>query len=188
MKEDILKKITLEINKDETLEDKELKVIKFQFLRKSNILKVVIRGKSGLTVEEEQKIKTIVAKTLMLNIEIEVLFYRDASDITLQEIVEKHWIECISNTIKRTPLCRPVLLNSKKSVEDNKITILNGYEKLTDHLKSKEGSKEIETNIENMFGVKCKVNVIYDKSLEVQTDFKEKEKKEKSSTKRNFPR
>lgn len=186
MKDDIIKKITLEINKVEALEEKELKIIKFQFLRKSNILKVVIRGKSSLNVQEEQQIRTIVSRVLLLKLEIEILFYRDASDITLNEIVENHWIECISNTIKRTPLCRPVLLNCKKTVQNNSIIILNGYEKLTDHLKSKEGPKEIETNIENIFGVKCRVNVIYDESLEVQTDFKEKEKKEKALLKEIF--
>jgi DNA polymerase-3 subunit alpha (Gram-positive type) len=186
MKDDIIKKITLEINKIEALEEKELIIIKFQFLRKSNILKVVIRGKNSLSVQEEQQIKTIVSRVLLLQIEIEILFYRDASDITLNEIVKNHWIECISNTIKRTPLCRPVLLNCKKSIQDNNITILNGYEKLTDHLKSKEGPKEIETNIENMFGIKCRVNVIYDESLEVETDFKEKEKKEKALLKEIF--
>lgn len=186
MKDDIIKKITLEINKEEALEEKELKIIKFQFLRKSNILKVVMRGKNSLTLEEEQQIKTIVSRVLLLKIEIEVLFYRDASDITLEEIVKSHWIECISNTIKRTPLCRPVLLNCKKSVEDNKIIIINGYEKLTEHLKSKDGPKEIETNIENMFGVKCRINVVYDETLEVQTDFKDKEKKEKALLKEIF--
>lgn len=186
MKNDIIKKITLEINKDEALEDKELKIIKFQFLRRSNILKVVIRGKNSLTLEEEQQIKTIVSRILMLKIEVEILFYRDASDITLEEIVENHWIECISNTIKRTPLCKPVLLNCRKSVEDNKIIVTNGYEKLTDHLKSKEGPKEIETNIQNMFGVKCRVNVVYDEALEVKTDYKEKEKKEKDLLKEIF--
>ena len=38
MSEDILKKITLEINKHESLEDKELNIIRFQLIKKSNIL------------------------------------------------------------------------------------------------------------------------------------------------------
>lgn len=186
MQEDIIKKITLEMNKEEDLEEKNLKLIKFQFLRKSNVLKVVLRGKHSITLAEEQQIKNIVARILRLKIGIEVLFYRDASDITLEEIVENHWVECISNTIKRTPLCKPVLLSSKKSIVDNKIVITSGYEKLTDHLKLKEGPKEIETNIENMFGVRCKVNVVYDEALEIKTDYKEKEKKEKALLKEIF--
>ena len=62
MSEDVLKKLTLEINKHESLEDKDLKIIKFQFLKKSNILKVVLRGKEKLAIEEEQLIKNIICK------------------------------------------------------------------------------------------------------------------------------
>ena len=56
MSEDILKKITLEINKHESLEDKELNIIRFQLLKKSNILKVILRGKERLAIEEEELI------------------------------------------------------------------------------------------------------------------------------------
>ena len=72
MSKDIIKKLTLEINKHESLEDKELKIIKFQLLRKSMILKVVLRGKEKLTHEEEELIKTtgiedFIAKTITDN-------------------------------------------------------------------------------------------------------------------------
>ena len=45
MSEDVIKKITLEINKHEGLERKEINIVKFQLLRKSMVLKVVLRGK-----------------------------------------------------------------------------------------------------------------------------------------------
>ena len=83
MSEDVLKKLTLEINKHESLEHKELRIIKFQFLRKSMILKVVLRGKEKLAIEEEQLIKNIIRKTLMLKVVVEIIFYREASNITL---------------------------------------------------------------------------------------------------------
>ena len=60
MSKDIIKKLTLEINKHESLEDKELKIIKFQLLRKSMILKVVLRGKEKLAYDEEELIKKII--------------------------------------------------------------------------------------------------------------------------------
>ena len=63
LSDDIIKKLTLEINKHESLEDKELKIIKFQLLRKSMILKVVLRGKEKLAHEEEELIKKIICKT-----------------------------------------------------------------------------------------------------------------------------
>ena len=179
MSEDVLKKLTLEINKHESLEDKELRIIKFQFLKKSNILKVVLRGKEKLAIEEEQLIKNIICRTLMLKITIEIIFYRDASDISLEEVIEDHWVECISDIIKKTPLCKTLLLNCKKVVKDNKVLVLNGYDKLTEHLNSKEGNKNIENSIRVIFGINCKIEVKFDSSMEVVIDPKEAARQER---------
>ena len=179
MSEDMLKKITLEINKHESLEDKELKIIRFQLLKKSNILKVILRGKERLAIEEEELIKKIICKTLMIRITVEIIFYRDASNISLEEVVESHWLECISDTVKKTPLCKTLLLSSKRIVEGNKVIVLNGYDKVTDHLKSKCGEKSIEGSIEAIFGLKCKVEIRFDPSMEVIIDYAEKEKNER---------
>ena len=89
MSEDALKLIKKEINKNESLEDKGINIIKFQFLKKSNLLKVVLRGKDGLNNQEEDEVKRAIKKTLGIDINIEVLFYRDISNLTLNEIVEK---------------------------------------------------------------------------------------------------
>ena len=179
MSEDMLKKITIEINKHESLEDKELKIIRFQLLKKSNILKVILRGKERLAIEEEELIKKIICKTLMIRITVEIIFYRDASNISLEEVIESHWIECISDTVKKTPLCKTLLLSSKRIVEGNKVIVLNGYDKVTDHLKSKYGEKSIEGSIEAIFGLKCKVEIRFDSSMEVIIDYAEKEKNER---------
>ena len=179
MSEDVLKKLTLEINKHESLEDKDLKIIKFQFLKKSNILKVVLRGKEKLAIEEEQLIKNIICKTLRIKITVEVIFYRDASDINLEEVIEEHWVECISDIIKKTPLCRTLLLNCKKVVKDNKVLVLNGYDKLTEHLNSKDGSKNIENSIRLIFGINCRVEVKFDQSMEVVISPEEAARKER---------
>lgn len=179
MSEDVLKKLTLEINKHESLEDKDLKIIKFQFLKKSNILKVVLRGKEKLAIEEEQLIKNIICKTLRIKITVEVIFYRDASDINLEEVIEEHWIECISAIIKKTPLCKTLLLNCKKIVKDNKILVLNGYDKLTEHFNSKDGSKNIENSIKLIFGINCRVEVKFDPDMEVVISPEEAARKER---------
>ena len=60
MSENALKLIKKEINKEDSLEDKEINIIKFQFFKKSNILKVVLRGKDGLNNEEEDKVKKAI--------------------------------------------------------------------------------------------------------------------------------
>ncbi|MDU3724931.1 MAG: PolC-type DNA polymerase III, partial [Clostridium celatum] len=167
MSKDIIKKLTLEINKQESLEDKELKIIKFQLLRKSMILKVILRGKEKLAIEEEELIKNIICRTLMIKITVEIVFYRDASDITLEEVIKNHWIECTTDTLKKTPLCKTLLMNCRKEVTGNKVVLYNGYEKLTDHLKAKDGVKSLENSINAMFGITCKIEVKFDPAMEI---------------------
>ena len=179
MSKDIIKKLTLEINKHESLEDKELKIIKFQLLRKSMILKVVLRGKEKLAYDEEELIKKIICKTLMIRITVEIVFYRDASDITLDEVIQNHWIECISETIKKTPLCKSLLLNCRKEVNENKVSVFNGYDKLTEHLKGKGGEKNLEDTVKAMFGISCRFEIKYDPAMEVVIDYAAREKEEK---------
>ena len=165
MSDDIIKKLTLEINKHESLEDKELKIIKFQLLRKSMILKVVLRGKEKLAHEEEELIKKIICKTLMIRITVEIVFYRDASDISLEEVIQNHWIECISSTIKKTPLCKSLLLNCRKEINGSKVIVYNGYDKLTDHLKGKNGEKSLEDTVKAMFGITCRFELKFDPEM-----------------------
>ena len=179
LSEDILKKIIIEINKTESIYDKEIKIGRFQFLRKSNLLKVVLRGKEYLLKDEEKLVKKAIKKVLNLNIDIDILFYKDVSDITLEQIVENYWLDVIKDIIKKTPLAKTLLLTAKKEVKDNKVIVKNGYDKLTDHLINKDIPKEITTSIENIFGVNAKIELIYDEQMEVKHSYNEKDKQEK---------
>lgn len=186
MSENALKLIKKEINKNESLEDKEINIVRFQFLKKSNLLKVVLRGKDGLNNEEEADVKKAIKKTLGIEIDIEVLFYRDISTLTIEEIIEKHWSEVIEGIMQRIPLSKVVLTKGLKTTKGNILTIKSGYEKINEHLNIKEVPKQIALNIENIFGVKSKVTLEYDSSLEVEGNYNEKIKKEKEVLKEIF--
>ena len=69
---EFVKQLLKEINRNEALENKEIKITRFQFFRKSNLLKVVIRALEHLNNEEEEFIKKIISKNLGLNIDIQV--------------------------------------------------------------------------------------------------------------------
>ncbi|MEG1870539.1 MAG: PolC-type DNA polymerase III, partial [Peptostreptococcaceae bacterium] len=106
-------------------------------------------------------------------------FYRDASNITLEEVIENHWVECVSDIIKKTPLCKTLLLNCKKVVKENKVLVLNGYDKLTEHLNSKDGSESIENSIRIIFGISCRVEVKFDPAMEIIISPEEVARKER---------
>lgn len=186
MGENALKLIKKEINKYSDLEDKELNIIKFQFLRKSNVLKVVIRGKDSLSNEEEENLKKAIKNALSIDVNIEVLFYRDISNLSIKDIVEKHWVEVVENIIKTVPLSRSVLTKGIKKINENNISISSGYEKINEHLNTRGIPRQIELNIESIFGIKTKVKLEYDSSLESESNYAEKIEEEREVLKEIF--
>lgn len=186
MSENALKLIKKEINKEDTLEDKDINIIKFQFLKKSNVLKVVIRGKDELNNEEEDKIKKAIKNALNIDVNIEVLFYRDISTLSIGEIIEKHWLEVINNILKTVPLSKSVLTKGIKKINGNIITITSGYEKINEYLNTRGIPKQIAFNIENIFGLKTNVKLVYDNSLEVENNYEEKIEQEREILKEIF--
>lgn len=186
MSEAVLKLIKKEINKDEELEDKEINIIKFQFLKKSNILKVVLRGKDSLNEIEEEKVKKAIRKIINVDIDIEILFYRDISTLSLKEAVENHWLEIVGDIIKTVPLSKPILVNGVKRVEGSNIVISSGYEKLNEHLRAKDIPSIISSNIKNIFDIKSNITFKYDESLENGDSNEEKLQKEKEVLKEIF--
>lgn len=186
MSEEVLKKIKKEINKNESLEDKEINIIRFQFLRKSNVLKVVLRAKDSLNEEEKQQIKMAIKNTLNIDIDIDILFYRDISNVTLEQIIDKYWIEVTENIIKKTPLAKVLLVNGVKEIKDSNIIVRSGYDKILEHVISKNIPKQVSQNIENIFGIKSKVIFQYDENLEVVDNNSEKIQKEAEVLKEIF--
>lgn len=186
MSEEVINKIKKDINKNESLEDKDIKIIRFQFLRKSNLLKVVLRGKESLAEDEEEQVKRAVKNNLNLDINIEILFYRDVSNISIKEIIDNHWIEVTESVIKKTPLSKVLLMKGVKEIKDSKVIIRTGYDTILEHAESKNVPKEIAKNIENIFGITVKVYLEYDKSLEIKEDNNEKIKKEAEVLKEIF--
>ena len=186
MSEAALKLIKKEINKDEELEDKEINIIKFQFLKKSNVLKVVLRGKDSLNNVEEEKVKRAIKKIINVDIDIEILFYRDISNLSLKEAVENHWLEIVGNILKTIPLSKSILVNGVKKIEGNNIIISSGYEKINEHLRAKEVPNLISSNIKNIFDIKSNIILRYDESLEKEDNYEEKLQKEKEVLKEIF--
>ncbi|MGL5151196.1 MAG: PolC-type DNA polymerase III [Clostridium sp.] len=161
-----LKKINTEINKSEELENKEIKIIRFQFFRKSNLLKVKIRVVENLLPEEEEWIKSLIIKNLGVDINVELLSVREVASLSVEEILEHHWLDVVMKIIKATPMCRNVLLSQYKEVKEGKIIIRSGAQAIVNYAKKKGVEKQIIENIEDIFYRSVKVEIKYDKTLE----------------------
>lgn len=183
---EILNLIKKEMNKKESIEDKNLKIIRFQFFKKSNILKIILKGSTPITSDEEKYIKECIQKVLDIDIDVEIIFYQDISNISLEEVINEQWSLVINNIVKKIPLSKSVLINGKRSLLNNSIVIKSGYEKLNEYIKLKNIPMEIEKNIENIFGLKTKIKFEYDSSLEIIESYDDKLKKEKEALKNIF--
>ena len=181
MNEEFIKKIYSEINKMESIEDKKVKMTRFQFFRKSNILKVIIKAIDNLEDIERKFIIKAILKELLLDIEVEIICYKEVTGVSAKDISEKYWMEVIGDVIRRNPLSREILTSSNKSVNDKKITIEYGCEALINHLKKKNVENQIKSQINDIFSTNILIELKFNPSLETVSyeEAKEKETKER---------
>ena len=95
MGKEFIESINKEIYKLEDIEEKALRISGFQYMKKSNKLKVILRSKEALSSKEELSVREIITKKLNLNVDIDILCIIDISNISLKDIVDKHWNELI---------------------------------------------------------------------------------------------
>lgn len=174
MEAECLKKVYAQINSNESLEDKEIKILKFQFFKKSNLLKTTIKAKESLTEKQEDFIKKVILTNLELDIPIEIRCIKELSGASPSDIISRYWVETVGNIIEKTPLSREVLFSENKRVEDNKIIIEHGSDALIAHLKNKKIDDKIKCQINDIFNKHMIVELKYNPALEDKNYQKEK--------------
>ncbi|WP_338627454.1 PolC-type DNA polymerase III [Clostridium baratii] len=166
MSEEFIKKLNKEITKNENLEDKEIKLNRFQFYKKSNILKVVLKCKESLVEEEEKWLVELVKRNLGFNINVELLVYKDVEGASVTDIVNKYWSNVVLNIVKKNPLSKNVLYSKHKIIDEDIITIKYGSEAIINHLKKKDIERKVSAQINDIFGKRIRIKLEYDKELE----------------------
>lgn len=166
MSEEFINKLNKEITKNEKLEEKEIKLNRFQFYKKSNILKVVVKCKENLNEEDEKWLISLVKKNIRLDVKIELLVYKDVEGASTSDIVNKYWSDVVLNIVKKNPLSKNALFSKYKTIQGDNIIIKYGSEAIVKHLKKKDVERMVSSQINDIFGRKIRVVLEYDKSLE----------------------
>ncbi len=78
-----------EINKEEFDIDKEIKIVRVQYFRKKNKLKIILKSISNFTKEKEDHIKNILKKRFSMVEDFQIICYKDLSHVTLEELSKK---------------------------------------------------------------------------------------------------
>ena len=177
MSEDFVKGLYLNLNKKESLYEKGLKILRFQFFRKSNLLKVILRALETLNEDEEDYFKNTVKKALGVDVNVEILCYKDVRDTSVEEIANRYWMEVIGEVLRKNPLAKDILCSKNKKVEENKIIINYGCQALINHIRNKHIEEEISSHIDDIFNRKVRVEFRYDESL-AEDNYEEKKLEE----------
>nr|WP_125153735.1 PolC-type DNA polymerase III [Clostridium rectalis] len=155
-----------------------IKILRIQYLKKSNKLKIVIKAFKPIKKDTEEKIKTLLLKRLISFTDVEIICYKDISNISLEDVCEKYWFELVHGVINYIPLSKECLLSSIRKIEDNILFLSYGNNFLYNILKNKKIEKTISSVLKDMFGIKCKVVLEYDSSLKKENYFDLKDKEE----------
>jgi DNA polymerase-3 subunit alpha (Gram-positive type) len=68
-------------------------------------------------------IKKIFIKNLKLDIEIQILCYKEVIGISSEEVVNRYWMEVVGDIVRKNPLAKEVLASKYKKVIDNKVVL-----------------------------------------------------------------
>ncbi|MBB6630199.1 PolC-type DNA polymerase III [Clostridium algidicarnis] len=158
----------------EIFEDMEL--LKIQFYKKSNNLKIILKSPYQLDVSKEKEIKSIIQKELGLNFNIELVCYKDIKNASLEDVITTHWVDLMTDVVDKMPVFKDILISGKKSVNGNKIEIHYGNEFMCKMIKRRKFNEFMKNSIEGLFGIQCGIDIIYDESLKEKDYIKSTQK------------
>ncbi|ENK1241954.1 PolC-type DNA polymerase III [Clostridium botulinum] len=172
-----------EINKEEFDIDKEIKIVRVQYFRKKNKLKIILKSIENFTKEKESHIKNILKDRFSMVEDFEIICYKDLSHVTLEELSKKYWVDIVNLASSSVPIARDCLLKSKREVSEDSINITYNNEFLCRFLSKNRFESKLKSYIRDIFGIKCNVKLEYDKSFNEEDYFKTIEIMEKSMIK-----
>jgi DNA polymerase III subunit alpha, Gram-positive type len=165
MSSDIMSFLQKNIDQDSDIVLEDIKLQKIQYLKKSNRLKIIIKSKNDIGSKVKSKIKQIVTKKLGCFPYVDLICYKDVSNVSLKNACKDYWIEIVNILSSYIPVCKDFLLKSSKKIEDNAIKIYNGNHFLCNLLKNRNLDKLLVRTMRDLFGIKCSASLIYDETL-----------------------
>ena len=123
---DVVKTLQRDFNCNGNSLEENIELLKIQYLKKSNKLKVVVKSRENLNQEIQNRIKNIINKKLGSSFNVDLICYRDISNVSLKEISENYWIQLVDVISSYIPVCKEFLLKSPRKVENDAIEIFSG--------------------------------------------------------------
>ncbi len=157
----------------------DIVIYKVQYLKQSEMVKVVLKHKSFLEDDMKENICSLIKRKLRDLGTIDILWYKDVEHVALEDVVGEYWIDVINSLASSFPSAKTSLLKSVKKLDDDKINIGISNEFIAKMLCHKKIDRLIQTEIYNMFNLKVEVKIYYDESAIEEDYILEKQIEEK---------
>ncbi|MBW9170879.1 PolC-type DNA polymerase III [Clostridium estertheticum] len=164
----------LDLN-EETLVD-NIKVLRVQYLKKSNKLRVIIKSFEDTDDNKKLLIKEIISKRLCSFNDIQLICYHDVSNATIEDIKDKFWLDVVNVISISEPSSKDSLLKSTRIVENGILKIQCGNDFMCKILRDKNIELLMKNTINDMFGVDSVVKLEHNSELSKDDSLMKKEK------------
>ena len=172
---DLIQLLNKDLNSNNDILNDEIKLLRIQYLKKSNKLKVIIKCYKELNITEEKYIKDTLTKKLGFSGKLDLITYKDISNVTIEEISKEYWIDIVNDLSSSVPVSKECLLTSVRKIENGTLNIYSGNSFICNILKGKNIESMIKNTIFDMFGVDIRINLAFDSALVQEDYFKIKE-------------
>ena len=163
---------------EETLVD-DIKVLRVQYLKKSNKLRVIIKSFEDTDDNKKLLIKNIISKRLCSFEDIQLICYQDVSNATIEDVKDKFWLDVVNVIAISQPSSKDSLLKSSRIMENGTLKIQCGNDFMCKILRDKNIEILIKNTINDMFGVNSLVKLEHNSELTKEDYFGKKEKENK---------
>ena len=160
---------------EQTLVD-DIKVLRVQYLKKSNKLRVIIKSFESTDDNKKLLIKNIISKRLCSFDDIQLICYQDVSNATLEDVKGKFWLDVVNVIATSQPSSKDSLLKSSRIIENGTLKIQCGNDFMCKILRDKNIELLLKNTINDMFGVNSLVKLEHNSELSKKVDFVKKEK------------
>ncbi|MBZ9608283.1 PolC-type DNA polymerase III [Clostridium estertheticum] len=160
---------------EETLAD-DIKVLRVQYLKKSNKLRVLIKSLEDIDDNKKLLIKNIISKRVGSFEDIQLICYKDVSNATIEDIKDKFWVDVVNVIATSQPSSKDSLLKSSRIIENGTLKIQCGNDFMCKILRDKNIEILIKDTINDMFGVSSLVKLEHNSKLSKEDYFGKKEK------------
>ena len=160
---------------EQTLVD-DIKVLRVQYLKKSNKLRVIIKSFENTDDYKKLLIKNIISKRLGSFDDIQLICYQDVSNATLEDVKDKFWLDVVNVIATSQPSSKDSLIKSSRIIENGILKIQCGNDFMCKILRDKNIELLLKNTINDMFGVNSQVRLEHNSELSKAYDLVKKEK------------